>query len=97
MSSGNGINYDLWINRTETALGSGTQRFITVGTGGGSYIEKWGVDNTGRPNFTQTNTTVTNAYVVQGGQVATTVNTGWASILINGVQAWIPYWQNATP
>ena len=39
---------DLLINRTETAIGSGTQRLISAGTGGGSYVEKFGVDNLGR-------------------------------------------------
>ena len=38
---------DLLINRTETSLGSGTQRLISAGTGGGSYVEKFGVSNTG--------------------------------------------------
>ena len=96
-SSGTAANTDLLINRTETAIGSGTQRLISAGTGGGSYAEKWGVDNLGRPNHTVVNTTATNAYVIKGGQAATTANTGWVSILINGVQAWIPYWTNATP
>lgn len=41
---------DLIINRTETAVGSGTQRLISAGTGGGSFVEKFGVSNTGIVN-----------------------------------------------
>jgi len=44
------------------------------------------------------NTTTTNAYVVGGGQAATTKNTGWMKVYISGTDvAWIPYWTNATP
>jgi len=43
------------------------------------------------------NTTVTNDYVVAGGQAATTHNTGWLQIYIGTAVAWIPYWTNATP
>jgi len=46
-ASGTAANTDLLINRTETAIGSGTQRFISAGTGGGTYVEKFAVDNTG--------------------------------------------------
>lgn len=46
-ASGTATNIDLQINRTETALGSGTQRLISAGTGGGTYVEKFGVSNTG--------------------------------------------------
>ena len=42
-------------------------------------------------------TTITNDYVVAGGQAATTRNTGWWKIWIDGNACWIPYWQNATP
>lgn len=48
-ASGNAANSDLQINRTETAIGSGLQRLISAGTGGGSYVEKFGVDNVGHP------------------------------------------------
>lgn len=44
-----------------------------------------------------TNTTHTNAYVVAGGQGATTQNTGWLKIYVNGVVSWTPFWSNATP
>lgn len=44
-----------------------------------------------------TNGTVTNAYTVNGGQAATTSNTGWIKIYVGTAVAWIPYWQNATP
>lgn len=44
-----------------------------------------------------TDTTTTNAYVVGGGQAATTRNTGWIKIFTGTTAAWIPYWANATP
>lgn len=44
-----------------------------------------------------TDATTTNAYVVAGGQAATTENTGWLKIYVGTAVAWIPYWQNATP
>ncbi len=44
-----------------------------------------------------TDTTLTNAYVVKGGQAATTANTGWIKIYVGTVVSWIPYWSNATP
>lgn len=43
------------------------------------------------------NTTLTNAYIVKGGQAATTVNTGWMKVYIGTVASWVPYWSNATP
>jgi hypothetical protein len=43
-ASGTADNTDLKINRTETAIGSGTQRLISGQVGG---VEKWGVDNRG--------------------------------------------------
>ncbi len=43
------------------------------------------------------NTTTTNAYVVGGGQIATTKNTGWLQVYIGTVLSWVPYWSNATP
>lgn len=42
-------------------------------------------------------TTTTNAYVIGGGQAATTKNTGWMKVYIGTAAAWIPYWTNATP
>ncbi|MCX6756491.1 MAG: hypothetical protein NTX85_04075 [Candidatus Nomurabacteria bacterium] len=42
---------DLWINRTETTLGSGAQYLIDAGTGGGSYVSKFNVTNTGSLNI----------------------------------------------
>lgn len=44
-----------------------------------------------------TNSTVTNAYVVKGGQAASTVNTGWIKMYVGTNAVWVPYWQNATP
>ncbi len=44
-----------------------------------------------------TNATTTNAYVVAGGQAATTENTGWIKIYVGTTPAWVPYWANATP
>ena len=44
-----------------------------------------------------TDTTTTNAYVVGGGQVATTKNTGWLKVYVGTTASWIPYWSNATP
>lgn len=46
-ASGTSANTDLLINRTEGAVGSGTQRLISAGTGGGTYAEKFAVDNGG--------------------------------------------------
>jgi hypothetical protein len=46
-----GVSYDLLINRTETNLSTGIQRLISAGTGGGTYIEKFGVSNTGQGYF----------------------------------------------
>lgn len=43
------------------------------------------------------NTTITNAYVVAGGQSAATKNTGWIKIKVGEDIAWIPYWLNSTP
>jgi hypothetical protein len=42
-----GTNYDLWINRTETSVSTGVQRLISAGTGGGTYVEKFGVSSKG--------------------------------------------------
>jgi hypothetical protein len=39
---------DLLINRTETSVGSGPQKLISAGSGGGSYAEKFNVGNTGK-------------------------------------------------
>lgn len=58
--------------------------------GGDAYIG--GYLQLGNPN-----TTVTNDYVVAGGQAATTHNTGWLPVYVDGVLSWIPYWSNATP
>lgn len=44
-----------------------------------------------------TNTTVTNTYIVRGGQAANTVNTGWLKLYVGTNVVWVPYWQNATP
>lgn len=44
-----------------------------------------------------TDTTVTNDYVVRGGQAGGTVNTGWLKIYVGTAVAWIPHWTNATP
>ena len=46
-ATGTAANTDLLINRTETAVGSGAQKLISAGTGGGSYVEKFAVSNTG--------------------------------------------------
>ena len=46
-ASGSASNYDLSINRTETAVGSGTQRLITTQV---NNVEKFGVDNKGKIN-----------------------------------------------
>ena len=44
-----------------------------------------------------TDATTTNAYVVAGGQAASTENTGWLKIYVGTAVAWLPYWENATP
>lgn len=43
-ASGTATNYDLLVNRTETAVGSGTQRLLSLQVGS---TEKFGVDDTG--------------------------------------------------
>jgi hypothetical protein len=44
-----------------------------------------------------TSSTVTNTYLVRGGQAANTVNTGWIKIYVGTTACWVPYWANATP
>lgn len=67
-------------------------------TSGGIIISGTTTGATSSTSFTNvTNTTLTNAYVVKGGQAASTINTGWIKIFIGTNAAWVPYWQNATP
>ena len=47
-TSGTANNTDLLINRTETAVGSGTQRLISAQVGS---VEKFGIDNVGNGIF----------------------------------------------
>lgn len=54
-SSGNAANTDLLIARTETAVGSGTQRLISAQVSGS---EKFGVDNGGSASFSNSLTTL---------------------------------------
>lgn len=79
-------NYAIWTNSGITHLGGG----LRVAADGGGAASTTGFTNA-------TNTTVTNTYIVRGGQAANTVNTGWIKIYIGTNAAWIPYWQNATP
>lgn len=46
-ASGTAANTDLLINRTETLVGSGAQKFVSAGKGGGAYVEYYGVSNIG--------------------------------------------------
>lgn len=64
--SGNAANTDLFINRTETAVGSGAQKFLSMGKGGGSYVEYQGWTNIG------VNTFFVGANVVSGDTIAAT-------------------------
>jgi hypothetical protein len=52
-ASGNASNTDLYINRTQTAVGSGAQWLAWMGV---STTFKFGVDNVGLPNFSQNTT-----------------------------------------
>ena len=54
-ASGTAANYDLVVNRTETALGSGIQRLFSGQVGG---TEKFGVDNKGNVSIASNPTTV---------------------------------------
>ena len=49
--TGTASQSDLWINRTETSVGSGAQYLINAGTGGGSFVQKFSVSNTGNGYF----------------------------------------------
>lgn len=52
----------------------------------------------GSTSLTNTvNTTVTNAYVVKGGQAATTPNSGWIKFYRGATPTWVPCWDGATP
>ncbi len=76
-ASGTAANTDLLINRTETALGSGTQRLISAGTGGKTFVEKFGVDNSGYGYFGGANGQTTN--IKQATVVVTTTAAGTAT------------------
>jgi hypothetical protein len=58
-------------------------------------------DNAGLASTTSltntTSATVTNAYVVAGGQAATTQNSGWLKLYSGVTVIWVPFWANATP
>lgn len=79
-------NYAIFTGTGVTHLGGG----LRVGADGGGAASTTGFTNA-------TDTTITNTYLVRGGQAANTVNTGWIKIFIGTNAAWIPYWQNATP
>lgn len=68
---------DLLINRTETAVGSGAQRLISAGTGGGSYVENFGVSNTGAVTGLTFNgltpTAQTTGFTIAGGTTPKTL------------------------
>lgn len=67
-ATGTASNTDLMINRTETAVGSGSQRLISAGSGGASYVEKFGVSNTGE--LTTTNIPTVTGSTSSGGSLA---------------------------
>jgi len=50
---------DFLINRTQTAVGSGLQKLFDAGVGGGSFVSKYYIDNTG--NTVQTGSAKTGA------------------------------------
>lgn len=81
-----GTNYALYADGAMTYLGGG----LRIGADGGGAASTTGFTNA-------TNTTLTNAYTVKGGQTAGTINTGWIKIYIGTATAWLPYWANATP
>ena len=71
---GTNSNYDLWINRSETSVNGGTQRFISAGIGtSGTYSEYFGVDNKGTVISTMNNlsTGVTAGLILQNITPAT--------------------------
>ncbi len=75
--SGSAANTDLMINRTQTAVGSGTQRLIDAQVGG---VSKFSVDTSG--NITSAGTTSTSGNIAQTG--TTTFSTGTGAVSING-------------
>lgn len=88
-ASGTGSSNDILINRTETALGSGTHNFINCQVAG---ITVFQVAKTGLITLTNQTTTV-------GAAAGTLTNaptagnpTGYLQVSINGVTGKIPYW-----
>lgn len=88
-ASGTAANTDLLINRTETAVGSGAQRLVSLQVGG---AERFGVSNVGR-------VLVANQTSGPGAALGTLANAPsagdpdfWLPITINGTTHWIPAW-----
>lgn len=86
------------------AFGTNNNQVGTISTSGLAAFSgslRTGGDSGGAASNTTitnaTDTTLTNAYTVKGGQIATTANTGWIKIYIGTAVAWVPYWANATP
>ena len=86
-ASGTASNIDILVNRTETAIGSGTQRLISAGTGGGTYVEKFGVSNTGIVSGTSltllNGETITNAVDGIVNVEATTLTVSGVAVKLN--------------
>lgn len=99
-ASGTAANTDLLVNRTQTAVGSGTQRLIDLQVGGASMFS---VSNTGvvtRPGGTipllTTSTAVTSGAGASAGTLTNAPSAGnptcWIPFNDNGTTRYIPAW-----
>jgi len=88
-ASGTAANTDLLVNRTETALGSGTQRLISLQVAG---TERFGVSNSGAVVLANQ----TSGPGAGGGTLTNAPSAGnpdfWLPVTINGTAHWIPAW-----
>lgn len=82
-AGGTAANTDLRINRTETAIGSGIQRLFSAGTGGDTYVEKFGIDNTGNTSVAG-RLNVSGGLISQGGVDAGNIITAGQASLVYG-------------
>jgi hypothetical protein len=98
-SSGSAANTDFLINRTQTAVGSGTQRLIDAQVGGTSMfsISNTGVLTTAATTFMHsTSASLANGAAAQTGTLTNAPSAGnptkWIAINDNGTTRYIPAW-----
>jgi hypothetical protein len=88
-ASGTAANTDLLVNRAETAVGSGTQRLLSLQVGG---TERFGISNAG----VMFRSNQTSGPGVATGTLTNAPSAGdpdfWLPITINGTAHWIPAW-----